>query len=133
MQFLQLELLKAQERRRSSAGPPDLNTSIGCRSQAATTPDRNTSIGGRGQAATAPDRNTTIGGRSQAATTPDRNTTIGGRSHGDRVKTPVVQKPVKEEPKAGRLCFIIIVYKQSMIELSDRYLTFFLFVLVNEP
>ncbi len=78
MQFLQLELLKAQERRRSAVVPsPAINTTQGGRGQAETLADHNATTGGRGQAAARPDRSTTAGGRGQGAVL----TRAGGRGH----------------------------------------------------
>ena len=120
MQFLQLELLKAQERRRSAVVPsPAINTTQGGRGQAETLADHNATTGGRGQAAARPDRSTTAGGRGQGAV----QTRAGGRgqeaaqtdlsSVGNRrgqksgVEAPVSevspasQKPTKPEVKTG--------------------------------
>jgi hypothetical protein len=140
MQFLQLELLKAQERRRSAVvPPPGLNTTTGGRSQGETLVDQNATAGGRGQAATRSSLNTTTGGRGQGAVLTraggrgqevvrtDLSTGGNSRQKGvpvvkDRVsEAPVnpstaAQKPIKQEVKTGE--YQLTEYGTSTRELS---------------
>jgi hypothetical protein len=106
MQFLQLELLKAQERRRSAAVPPPaLNTTQGGRGQGETRPDRSTTAGSRGQGAVL----TRAGGRGQEASQTDpsnagnrRGQKSGVEAHGSEVNPNTApQKPTKQEVKTG--------------------------------
>jgi len=109
MQFLQLELLKAQERRRSAAAPPpDLNGSTAGRGQAADRTLLNTTKGGRSQVSV----QTRAGGRAVEAARPDLNTSTLGLT---RQKAEAVaqvssevrpnaapQETEKEEVKTGK-------------------------------
>jgi hypothetical protein len=107
MQFLQLELLKAQERRRSAAvSSPALNTTQGGRGQGETRPGLSTTTGGRGQGAV----QTRAGGRGQEAAQTDLSN-VGNRrgqksgvvAHGSEVNPNTVpQNPTKQEVKIGK-------------------------------
>jgi hypothetical protein len=106
MQFLQLELLKAQERRRSAVVPsPALNTTQGGRGQGETRPGLSTTTGGRGQGAV----QTRAGGRGQEAAQTDPSNVGIRRGQKSGVEAPgsegspntAPQKPTKQEVKTG--------------------------------
>ncbi len=94
MQFLQLELLKAQERRRSAAVPsPAINTTQGGRGQGETRPGLSTTTGGRGQGAV----QTRAGGRGQEAAQTDPSN-VANRRQKSGVEA---QNQTKQEVKTG--------------------------------
>jgi hypothetical protein len=108
MQFLQLELLKAQERRRSAAVPsPALNTTQGGRGQGETRPGP----GGRGQGAVL----TRAGGRGQEVAQTDlsnvgsRRQKSGAEAHGSEVN-PAPQNRTKQEVKTGEYMLSRVPY-----------------------